>query len=307
MAEARLPFVSVVVPARNAEATIGRCLTSLLRADYDPDRREILVVDNGSTDRTAQIVAFHPVRRLFEPRRGPSAARNCGILAACGEIVAFTDADCVVTTGWLRALVGGFDSPEVWGVAGEIVAYPPTTPAQRYLAVRTARWQDRALRSRRPFPVTSNVAFRRETFERIGLFDPALIKAQDKDFGWRFFGADGLRLAYRPDAVVLHRHRPTTWELFTQHVGWGYGAALLHRKYGLPWSLRLELTKQRELALAVGTLVAAAARYRLRGGDRMDALNAAYEVVRRLGLRAGALFGLGATSMGLAPRSRQGR
>ncbi len=307
MAEASPPFVSVVVPARNAEATLESCLTSIIRAEYDPERREVLVVDNGSTDRTAHITDAYPVERLFEPRRGPSAARNRGIRAASGDVVVFTDADCVVSTGWLRALVRGFHSPEVLGVAGEIVAYPPATPAQRYLSIRTARWQHAALRSRRPFAVTSNVAFRRETFERIGHFDPALVKAQDKDFGWRFFAARDTRLEYRPDAVVLHRHRPTAWGMFTQHAGWGYGSALLHHKYGLPWSVRMELRKQGELILALGALAAAAARYTLRGGEPMDVLYPAFEVVRRSGLRVGALLGLAATSTGIASTSGQAR
>jgi glycosyltransferase involved in cell wall biosynthesis len=295
MTEATPPLVSVVVPARDAERTLDQCLASLMRLDYDPDRREILVVDNGSTDRTVEIIRHYPVRYLFEPRRGPSAARNRGVGAARGDIVAFTDADCVVTRGWLRSLVRGFDSPEVWAVAGEIVAYPPRTPAERYLARRKARWQEPALRATRPFAVTSNAAFRRETFDRVGLFDPGLIKAQDKDFGWRFLSAGDLRLAYSPEALVLHRHRPTAWKLFTQHAGWGYGAALLHRKYGLPWSIGHELGKQRELLGSVGALAAAAVRHGVMSGDGTELSDRAFEVVRRLGLRAGALYGLATT------------
>jgi glycosyltransferase involved in cell wall biosynthesis len=292
MTAAEPPFVSVVVPARNAERTIGECLTSLVRAAYDSDRREILVVDNASTDRTAEIIRRHPVRYLFEPRRGPSAARNRGIGAASGEIVVFTDADCVVTKDWLRGLVERFDSDDVWGVAGEIVAYPPSTAAQHYLAKHKVLWQRPALSSSRPFAVTSNVAFRKGTFERIGLFDPELVKAQDKDFGWRFFNAGDLKLAYSPGALVMHRHRSTAWQLFTQHVGWGYGAALLHQKHGLPWNLRLEARKQRELASAAWIAMAAFLRYHLRGGERADVSVPAFELVRRLGLRTGALYGL---------------
>jgi glycosyltransferase involved in cell wall biosynthesis len=304
--DADAPFVSVVVPARNAERTIGACLTSLRRARYDPDRREIIVVDNGSTDRTAQIVRSHPVRCVHEPRRGPSAARNRGIQEAGGEIVAFTDADCVVSAGWVQALARPFESPAVSAVAGEIVAYPPVTPAERYVAMRKGRWQQAALSSSRPFAVTSNVAFRKEVFERVGVFDPALAKAQDKDFGWRFFAADGLRLVYSAEAVVLHRHRPTAWGLFSQHLGWGYGAALLHRKHGLPWSLRQELRKQRELAAAAGALGVAATRYGLKGGDQMDVYYPACELVRRIGLRLGALYGL-ATARSLARGGGAGR
>jgi glycosyltransferase involved in cell wall biosynthesis len=298
-----LPFVSVVVPARNCERTIASCIDSLLRVDYPEDRRELVVVDNASTDSTAAVIRSHPVRCLHEPRRGPSAARNRGIVASDGEIVAFVDADCVASGGWLRELVAGFEQPGVSGVAGEIVAFPPSTPAERYHAIRKGRWQESALNSSRPFPVTANVGFRRETFERIGLFDPQLARAEDKDFGWRFF-AEGLELAYRPGAVVLHRHRPTAWGLFKQNAGWGYGAALLHRKHGLPWSLRQELQKQRELAGAVGDLGRALLRHRRDGGDPVEVHYPYFELIRRAGLRAGALGGLAATRLPEIARPR---
>jgi glycosyltransferase involved in cell wall biosynthesis len=307
MNEGTLPFVSVVVPARNAERTIDACLQSLVRVDYDPERREILVVENGSTDRTGEIIREYPVRCLYEPLRGPSAARNRGVETAQGEIVAFTDSDCVVTKGWLRELIRGFEAPDVWAVAGEIVAYPPRTPAERYLAKYKGRWQEPALQATRPFAVSSNVAFRRETFDRLGLFDTRLIKAQDKDFGWRFYAEGDLRLAYSPEALVLHRHRPTAWRLFTQHVGWGYGAALLHRKHGLPWSLQQEVTKQGELVRAAAAAGAAAMRYGIRGGDGTEVEDQAFELVRRLGLRAGALYGLATARRRVAPVKDQGR
>jgi cellulose synthase/poly-beta-1,6-N-acetylglucosamine synthase-like glycosyltransferase len=302
-----LPFVSIVVPARNAEQTVGECLESMMRLDYDPERREILVVENASTDRTGEIIRDHPVRCLFESRRGASAARNRGVEAARGEIVAFTDADCVVTRRWLRELVRGFEAPDVWGVAGEIIAYPPRTPSERYLARHKARWQAPALQATRPFAVTSNVAFRRATFDRLGLFDTRLIKAQDKDFGWRFHADPELRLVYSPEALVLHRHRTTAWKLFTQHAGWGYGAALLHHKHSLPWSVRLELKKQAELARAGGAAGAAALRYGVRGGERTELEDAALELVRRLGLRVGALYGLATARRRLTPGTGDGQ
>ena len=300
------PFVSVVIPARNSERTIAECVDSVLRVEYPADRREIFVVDNRSTDRTARIASRRPVQLLREPRRGASSARNHGIRESRGEIVAFLDADCVATSGWLAELVNGFADPSVSAVAGEIVAYPPRTPAERYHAMRKARWQDEALHSSRPFVVTANVAFRRETFDEIGLFDPELLKGQDKDFGWRFFG-HGLQLVYRPRALVFHRHRPTAWTLFTQHVGWGYGAALLHRKYGLPWSLDQELAKYRELAGTVAALGAAGIRYARLGGDRVELYQPFFEVLRRLGLRVGALGGLVAGRSGAISRGQNER
>ena len=285
------PFVSVVVPVWNGERTIGDCLASILRAEYPEERREVIVVDNASTDRTVEIIAQHPVRCVYEPERGPSAARNRGIAVSGGEIVAFIDADCIATTRWLQELAGGFADGETSAVAGEMVAYPPSTPAERYHAMYKSRWQASALSLSRPFAVTANVAFRRETFEKIGLFDARLRTAEDKDFGWRFFDA-GLKLVYNERALVFHRHRPTGWGLFRQHVMWGYGAALLHQKYGLPWSVGKELRKYGELFGALVTVGRAAAHYRRSDVDRMEFLYPWYEVVRRTGLRVGALYGM---------------
>ena len=291
MSSGNEPFVSVVVPVRNGERTIGDNLASIIRSDYPQDRHEVLVVDNASTDRTAEIIGRYPVRYVREERRGPSAARNRGIEESRGEVVAFIDADCIATTRWLRELVAGFSQNDVLAVAGEIIAYPPATPAERYHAMRKERWQAYALALERPFPVTANVAFRGETFDRIGRFDQRLRAGEDKDFGWRFFDA-GLKLSYRDRALVFHRHRSTSWDLFTQSVTWGYGAAQLHRKYGLPWSAAQELHKYGELLAAFGILGRAALRHRQGREDEMELYYPYFEVVRRFGLRVGALYGL---------------
>jgi GT2 family glycosyltransferase len=287
------PLVSIVVPVRDEEAIIGNCLTSVLGTRYPSEKREILIVDNGSSDRTAEIVKKHPVTYLFAPERaGPSHARNRGIEASSGEIVAFLDADCVVTKGWLEELVAAFETPDVWGVAGEILSYPPQTRAQRYMAMRKGRWQKPAVESKWwPFAVTANVAFRRDTFDQIGYFDPVLIRAQDKDFGRRFLSA-GLKLEYSPTAVVFHRHRATTRGFFRQHVGWGFGAALLHLKYNLPWGWRNEARKYGELLRSIWELGRSGLQHVIRGGEEMDFYYAYYEVLRRLAHRIGFLQGI---------------
>jgi glycosyltransferase involved in cell wall biosynthesis len=286
------PSVSIVVPVRNGGDVIQDCVVSLLGSSYPAQRREVIVVDNGSTDSTARIVRDLPVECLFEPRRGPSSARNRGIEASRGEVIAFVDADCVATAGWLEELARPFVDPNVWAVAGEIVSYPPRTSAQRYMARRKGRWQKPALESRWwPFAVTANVAFRRCTFERVGLFDPALTRAQDKDFGRRYLDA-GLRFEYAPRALVLHRHRITAWGFFRQHVGWGYGAALLHAKYGLPWGAWAEIVKYGELAVATRALARSGARRLGAHGDPADLQYHAYEVLRRVAHRVGAAKGL---------------
>src|SRR5262245_20067902 len=125
------PFVSVVVPVRTGARTIGDCLASLVRNDYPEARREILVVTGDRIGRTAEIVARYPVRAVRETRPSLGHALNLGVAEARGELVAFTEADCTVSTAWLAELVRGFDTDDgVAAVAGEIVSYPPETLVQ---------------------------------------------------------------------------------------------------------------------------------------------------------------------------------
>lgn len=120
VSKASLPFVSVIVPARNEEGSIGACIDSLLRQNYPPDLFEIIIVNDGSEDRTAEIVESHCARdsrvkllaSLTESSLPPGKARalETGLRAAKGEIIFNTDADCTFTEGWLRASVELYES-----------------------------------------------------------------------------------------------------------------------------------------------------------------------------------------------------
>lgn len=276
----KLPIVSVVVPVFNGARTIEDCITSIVQADYPPQLREIVIVDNASTDPTPRLVARFPVACVTELERGPAPARNRGICASSGDIVAFTDADCVVARDWLRELVAAFeDDDRVMAVAGECVAYPPTTPAQRYMMDRVPCMQRAALSAVRPYFATGNVAFRREAFARVGLFDPRFITGEDQDFAWRFLRA-GLTFRYAARSVVFHQHRRNARELFMQQLGWGRGAVLLRRHHGVPWGVRAELAEYRKLLRALASLMLALGRCDWRGGERAGLYHAFYAVVR---------------------------
>jgi glycosyltransferase involved in cell wall biosynthesis len=289
---AHTPAISVVVPVRDGEATIAACLRSILGGDYPAAAREVVVVDNGSTDGTAAIVRTFPVRAVAEPVSGPSAARNRGIAESRNDVIAFVDADCIATKGWLGELAAGFRRDGVTGVAGEIVSYPPATAAERFMASRHPRWQHYALHAVRPYAVTANVAFRREVFTRIGLFDRRMVRAQDLDFGWRFFSDRQMRMEYAPKALVLHRHRTSIRSFVRQQIGWGYGHALLHAKYGLPWTPRDELHQYGRLAGTVAALAATLARGVFGRTDRASVEFALFELLRCGASRLGATRGL---------------
>ena len=289
MEERASPFVSVIIPVLNEERVIRECLTSLVELDYPPERWEILLVDNGSTDRTAEIINSFPVRYLREERRGPSSARNKGIEACKGEILAFTDADCIVSRGWLREIVRAFGEERVGGVAGEIIAYLPKTPAELHAAkVRHLSPQTYLFRSLLPFAVFANLAFRRDVFEKIGLLDEDLISGESTDFCTRFFRETDLELKFMPKALVFHRNRKTTWKFFKQQWGYGRGHAQLYIKYRheIPWDWKKSILANRELAGAAWAFIKSVLRYGFKS-DREDFYFYYFEFLKKLAERLG--------------------
>jgi len=285
----------VIIPVLNGERTISECLVSLLRMGFPAEEREIIVVDNGSTDRTAEIVKRYAVRYLWEGRRGAASARNRGIEASKGEILAFTNADCVATTGWLTELIRDFDEDGIGAVEGKIVAYPPVTPAERYRAMtRSSSYQERHASPLSPYVSTANVAFRREVFDRIGLFDPRLEGALDNDFTWRFLQETDRKLRYNPRAIVFLRHRRTGSDFFRQFMKYGRGLAMLRAKYPerLSWGWQQELRAWAAVAQFGLAAAEAAVRYGIKGGKVMDAYSPYFGFLRKLAVRVGFLRGM---------------
>jgi glycosyltransferase involved in cell wall biosynthesis len=121
--ETLTPRVSVIIPVYQAEGVLADCLTTVLGQTFPREQYEVIVVNNGSTDRTVAIAAGFPVRVVDEPAPGVARARNRGLAEARGELAAFIDADCVAEPTWLEALVRRYDSGEVGDV--------PPDPAMR--------------------------------------------------------------------------------------------------------------------------------------------------------------------------------
>ena len=259
--------VSIIIPAFNAERTLAECLTACFNQTH-PDC-EIIVVDDGSTDRTPDIAVGTPpgicggcptfdsslppscgagvspaqvgsvsvrarpcssVLCLRQPNKGPAAARNLGAAHASGDILAFTDSDCVPRPDWIERLIEGFTQGVV-GVGGTYAIANPDSLLARMLHEEIAARHELS-RDNVDFLGSFNVAYLRSAFESAGGFDESFSKAsaEDNDLSYRLIDAGG-RLRFRPDAVVAHYHPTRLWPYLRTQARHGYWRMKLYRKH----------------------------------------------------------------------------
>ncbi len=234
------PKVSIIVPVKNGAEKIKDLLDSLMRVDYDKDKLEIIVVDGNSTDATMEIVSKYPVKLVTEERLGVNVARNTGIKNSSGEIIAFTDYDCVVPENWVKAIVSNFQDPQVGCVGGKILRYnndflsryadESLMPVMRIFKKKTV-----ISRIKSPFyyPVGCNFAVRREAIEKAGFFDERFTYGFDElEFAERICGKS-YKIVLTPEVMVKHKHRSTLSELLKQTFRYGQGGGLLPRTKGI--------------------------------------------------------------------------
>jgi cellulose synthase/poly-beta-1,6-N-acetylglucosamine synthase-like glycosyltransferase len=226
--------VTIIIPAYNAQDTLQECLDSLMQLDYPREKLEVIMVDNNSADSTREIARRYPIAVLHEKGIQSSyASRNRGIRHANGEILAFTDTDCIVSPQWLHYLVASSDNPEIGCFAGKIEAYEPQTLAEQFAAADEENHdQERSLRKGYlPAANTANVAYRREVFQKIGLFNSNLHSGGDAELTWRFVQNGEYKISYNPEAVVYHKHRASIWGLYRQHIKYGESITDLLKLY----------------------------------------------------------------------------
>jgi glycosyltransferase involved in cell wall biosynthesis len=229
--EADMPKVSVVVCTYNGGKTLRGCLDSLMELDY-PDY-EVIVVNDGSNDNTAEICAEFPqVVYQHQRNQGLSVARNVGAGLAGGEIVAYTDDDCVADEHWLRYLVQAMRDQQVEAIGG-----PNLTPESdgwiaRCVAASPGNPSHVMLDDTHAEHIPGcNMAFRRSTLLGIGGFDPQFrVAGDDVDICWRMLDAN-LPIGYAPGAMVWHHRRATLSAYAGQQKGYGRSEALVHFKH----------------------------------------------------------------------------
>ena len=231
------PRVSVVVCAYNAERTMEACLASLEKLNY-PDY-EVIVVNDGSTDRTLEISERFPYCRIIsQPNKGLSVARNVGADAAGGEIVAYTDSDCVADPDWLTYLVAKMETAQLMACGGPNFPPPEDSLVPAAVAVSPGGPTHVLLSDDVAEHIAGcNMAFRRDVLLRMGGFDPIYRAAgDDVDICWRFQDA-GYTIGFSPAAVVWHFRRNTVKAYIGQQRGYGKAEALVYSKHPFRFNL----------------------------------------------------------------------
>lgn len=228
---ARFPRVSVVIATFNGARTLTNALESVTRLNY-PDY-EVILVDDGSVDTTPEIAArFASVRYLRQENMGLSAARNAGIRAATGEIVAFTDDDCRADEDWLYYLVGDLQRWDSAGIGGHNLLPPEDSSVAAAVVVSPGGPAHVMLSDTEAEHIPGcNMAFYKWALEEIGMFDPIYRKAgDDVDVCWRIQDCNH-RIGFSPAGFVWHYRRSTLKAYFKQQAGYGEAEALLMRKH----------------------------------------------------------------------------
>jgi len=225
------PKVSVIVCAYNAQRTMDQCLDSLEKLNYP--NYEVIIVNDGSTDATREICEhYDSVRLINQENKGLSAARNVGLSASTGDIIAYTDSDCMADPDWLTYLVARFQSSTFGAVGGPNLSPPDDSLVPSCVAVSPGAPTHVLLDDEVAEHIPGcNMAFRREALEATSGFDPVFRAAgDDVDLCWRLQNK-GYKIGFCPAAVVWHFRRNTIRDYLKQQRGYGKAETLLFFKH----------------------------------------------------------------------------
>jgi glycosyltransferase involved in cell wall biosynthesis len=262
MANNELPLVSIVIPCRNERGYIERCLDSIRASDYPQERMEILVADGRSSDGTRGILvrycARHPsVVLLDNPQGTTPAGLNTAISAATGQVVIRMDAHVLYPPDYVRRLVAGLQESGADNVGGvlETVAGEDTPVARAIALAMSHRFGVGNSHHRVGTSQQMEVdtvpfgCFRKEVFDRVGMFDEELVRNQDDEFNFRLITRGG-RVVLLPDVSCRYFSRRTLGQLARMYYQYGYFKPLVARKVGRVMTVRQLVPAMFVLALA---------------------------------------------------------
>jgi len=233
-----LPFVSIIIPVRNEAGLLKNCLESISNLDYPKDRVEVIIADGMSDDNTAEVARLHGAKVVLNERQTVSPGRNIAFKNSSGEIIAFTDADCVVDKNWLRNSLKYFEDKTVACAGGPNLTPPDEGDFgravgfvfnQRMFAAGSIHARElREVKEVRSIP-GCNAVYRKSALDKVMPIDESLLTCDDTELNQRLLDK-GYKLLYTPDVFVWHHRRPNPKGLFRQMYRYAIGRLQVGRK-----------------------------------------------------------------------------
>lgn len=229
-----MPFsISVIIPTYNAEKTIGQCLHALKQQNYPSASYEVILVDDGSKDATGEIARTYDIKYLRQENSGPATARNKGAIVAKGEIILFTDSDCVPEPDWIREMAAPFNDKSVMAVKG---AY---RNRQKSIVARFAQleFEERFEMLKKAASIdmvdTYSAGFRKDAFLQLGGFDTSFPVANNEDTELSYrMSTRGFKMVFNPNAIVFHLDHPASVKRYARLKFWrGYWRTVVYKKF----------------------------------------------------------------------------
>jgi glycosyltransferase involved in cell wall biosynthesis len=210
-------LVSVIIPVFNDVAGIARTIEGIALQSWPEDRIEVIVVDNGSEQPVIFSVQYpFPVRVIRCETPGSYAARNAGAAVAKGEVLVFTDADCIPCESWLERGIASLIMGEgKWAVGGEVLFSSIESPSSVALYQMTTGFGQESNVRDKGFSATANLFCTRAQFDKVGPFDQRLLSGGDREWAWRA-STLGISINYQPDAIVYTEPRRTLRDAIRQ-------------------------------------------------------------------------------------------
>lgn len=266
--EKDLLFVSIVIPCRNEEKMVGKCLDSIINQHYPKDKLEVLVIDGLSTDKTMNILdsyakKFKFIRILQNERKITPCAMNIGIKNSIGNIVILVNAHCILDNSFIINNINGIMKTNADAVGGMLnainegnsligISIPLSTNSYFGSGGRRYRSRLHAGFVRDTLPYCS---YRRELFDKLGYIDEDLIRDQDEEFNYRILRSGG-KIYYMPQIKSYLYIRPTLKKLWKQHYQYGYYKPLVIKKVGGLFTWRQAIPSLMIISLIIAGLLA---------------------------------------------------
>lgn len=223
--------ISIVIPTYNSEKTIFKTIEACLNQSCLNNKIEVIVIDDGSTDNTQEKVQRFPVKYIYQKNTGPASARNKGWLAAQGEIICFTDSDCIPNKDWIQKLVEKFTSNDIGAVAGSY-----DIANKKNLLANCIHQEIKKRHKEMPEEIhvfgSYNVAIRRKVLEKTNGFNEQYRYAsnEDNDLSYKILKS-GYKISFAKDALVAHYHPEKLYKYLKSQYQHGYWRMKLYQEH----------------------------------------------------------------------------